>query len=942
MRRILPQLALLLLLGSAFGQNTYQPVFVGSGEPLESQQLTGRRALWLNTADSSLKYCTEATTAMVCTNWQSVSGGGAVADPLTLTGLTVNGTATATTFVGAFTGNVTGSLFGNATSATTATTATTALQDAIADKGFVNVVTDCGLPTNGTSDSLAAMRTCRALYPGRHFVFPKQRAYGSATCDYTFTGSIVTTGDSATSEWYDGVSNSGMAENAASAVRLCFSSGVTAFEIPAALANGFTVSNLHLIGSECWTIATAATYVLPFGWGGTNTADGIRAHSRANLHDVTIECFGRHGINFDTDGYTGNLNSGKIRNVFVTNNRGMGLFIRGADSNIMTVEGVSASFNQLDGINESSFLGNFHAAHHTDGNGTDGTANGPAIAITSSTISDSYATLTAAAHGLVIGDYVNISGSAGGRLTGRFVVLDVPTANTFVIYTAQNDKAATVETASAFKRTGGTAWKKALTGCSITSGLTALTCDSGGLTPDTLIGYPVNITGAGAAGANLVTFVSAIPTVFCAVTAWQIVTNVMTVTCPNTFTVGQNVKLIGFDSADLNDGEVQTATVAAGQFTANITHADVANHADVARAYAPSVTVRDAAGTSVTGATGTVFYRSAAYRFTGSANPSQCSTCYSEGNQNAALFNATSIVIGGDHGAGIDFNFNGGTKWIKSSGNGLEIVAPRATTWSTGNNQTDLEQVFQPGLANTTLFRFYNFDSTTKAFVEGMRVTGGLSWTLRNVAGGGTRNAIDVNTSGNTDLAPTLDTKQLRLNVGFTALTGTSVGFYNGALVQVGSVDNAGLAKFSAYANFTGTNAASGLYRLVKTDTICWRNNLNSADVCISLDGSDRVAATTFAGALFGNATTASALLANGGNCAGNNFALGCAQPAFSNLSGAATDAQVPDNITVTLAATATALAADPANCAAGSVAAGITAGGVAEGCAVFAVTKAA
>jgi hypothetical protein len=96
-------------------------------------------------------------------------------------------------------------------------------------------------------------------------------------------------------------------------------------------------------------------------------------------------------------------------------------------------------------------------------------------------------------------------------------------------------------------------------------------------------------------------------------------------------------------------------------------------------------------------------------------------------------------------------------------------------------------------------------------------------------------------------------------------------------------------------------------------------------------------------------AATATALAANGANCAGNNFALGvdasgvgeCAQPAFSNLSGTATDAQVPDNITISLAATATALAADPANCSAGSVAAGITAGGVAEGCAVFAVTKA-
>lgn len=54
-------------------------------------------------------------------------------------------------------------------------------------------------------------------------------------------------------------------------------------------------------------------------------------------------------------------------------------------------------------------------------------------------------------------------------------------------------------------------------------------------------------------------------------------------------------------------------------------------------------------------------------------------------------------------------------------------------------------------------------------------------------------------------------------------------------------------------------------------------------------------------------ATTAGALSANGANCIGNTFALGvdasgvaeCAQPAFSNLSGSATDAQVPNTITL-------------------------------------------
>ena len=82
----------------------------------------------------------------------------------------------------------------------------------------------------------------------------------------------------------------------------------------------------------------------------------------------------------------------------------------------------------------------------------------------------------------------------------------------------------------------------------------------------------------------------------------------------------------------------------------------------------------------------------------------------------------------------------------------------------------------------------------------------------------------------------------------------------------------------------------------------------NTPSTTVARDGAGNINATTFTGVLVGNATTATALSANGTNCSGNNFSLGtdangnaeCAQPAFSNLSGTATDAQVPDNITIT------------------------------------------
>lgn len=96
---------------------------------------------------------------------------------------------------------------------------------------------------------------------------------------------------------------------------------------------------------------------------------------------------------------------------------------------------------------------------------------------------------------------------------------------------------------------------------------------------------------------------------------------------------------------------------------------------------------------------------------------------------------------------------------------------------------------------------------------------------------------------------------------------------------------------------------------------------------------------TPLADASVANTVTAGQLAANGGNCAGNNFALGvdasgvgeCAQPAFSNLSGAATDAQVPNTVTIDLATAATALAANGGNCAGNNFALGVDASGVGE-----------
>lgn len=56
-----------------------------------------------------------------------------------------------------------------------------------------------------------------------------------------------------------------------------------------------------------------------------------------------------------------------------------------------------------------------------------------------------------------------------------------------------------------------------------------------------------------------------------------------------------------------------------------------------------------------------------------------------------------------------------------------------------------------------------------------------------------------------------------------------------------------------------------------------------------------------------------------------------CTQPGFANLSGAASDSQVPNNITVDLATAATALAGNGANCSGNNFALGVNAAGAAE-----------
>jgi hypothetical protein len=400
---------------------------------------------------------------------------------------TVNGNFT---WTGMGVGNVTGNLTGNAD------TATTASKVAVLDKGFYNVVTDCGVDPTGIISMATGIQACNDAHPGAHFVWPPGT--------YKVSASILPKGQGV---WYD-FGNDPVTTTAAGTVIIAADAGVTPFVLDNANAGGARLSGGKLVGQECYSSVSAPTFVLPAGFGGTSDADGIRVYAgRVTIDHVLITCFGRHGINIDTTNYSGNANVFRLDTIITTANRGSGVHIQGVDSNAGVATRISSTGNQLDGINDESFLGNTHIGHHTDLNGFDFTTGGSTVAITNSVISNNYATVTAVGHGLAIGDYVIHAGTSSSRLNGRFHVLDVPTANTYIVWSVGSDRASAADTGTVAKTAGSGTWKQSFTGCSINNASASLTCTGGGFTQDH-VGMPINVPGAGAAGANLVSWIS--------------------------------------------------------------------------------------------------------------------------------------------------------------------------------------------------------------------------------------------------------------------------------------------------------------------------------------------------------------------------------------------------------------------------------------------------
>jgi hypothetical protein len=358
-------------------------------------------------------------------------------------------------------------------------------------RGYINPVVDCGVTVDGPNSISTAFQACMDAHPGKHFKFPSGTYRISSSINFKGQGPFIDCGNA-------GVSSG--------PVHFIVDAGVTAFVADNALTQHARIEGCWGTGAEPWTNTVASTFVLPMGWGGTSSADFFRCYSNGCVaRNNLIENFGRHAINIDTANYSGNANTFVLDHNRAVSNRGMCIHIQGVDSNAGKVSSNSCVANQLGGEIDDSFLGNGHDNGHADLNGVDQTAPAAAKAVTNSAISKNYATVTIAAHGFVVGDNLFCTGST--RLAGRWQVLDVPDFNNVVLWMPGIDKASGADTGTCARIPGSSGvWMQTLTGCSLSSGSASMTCTGGGYTAQAT-GYPVNIPGAGPAGANLVTWI---------------------------------------------------------------------------------------------------------------------------------------------------------------------------------------------------------------------------------------------------------------------------------------------------------------------------------------------------------------------------------------------------------------------------------------------------
>jgi hypothetical protein len=332
------------------------------------------------------------------------------------------------------------------------------------ERGYINMLTDCGLKGDGVTDDSAAANACLAAYPGTRFYFPPTNFTNSPS--YFFASSLTPIGNTTVitggaNGWLNSTTKAG-------STVLQFAAGVTGIDIQSC---GCTVEYISLLGSEgtqnmvnpvllnfpsganlplfarnissiqratnvltvvtsrvngqegltqqvgstvkiagvtgdttmnglCvvatltgnssfggnptgFTCAQNGADAGPFGAVGTislpttgaSTADGIHVcNNFVFILHVTIQNFGRHGINADSlpghgcaSPFSDDL---VVRDTTITNSQGEGFLCDGTDCNAGLLESNAFYYNLLWAVEDQSSLGNSYQANQISNNGS--------------------------------------------------------------------------------------------------------------------------------------------------------------------------------------------------------------------------------------------------------------------------------------------------------------------------------------------------------------------------------------------------------------------------------------------------------------------------------------------------------------------------------------------------------------------------------------------
>lgn len=365
-------------------------------------------------------------------------------------------------------------------------------------RGYINLVTDCGVSTLKTgAENHAAIDACFVKYGVHTYRFPAGIYAFDDVINFDLGGGILECeGSAALGDW-------------GSAVRLNFPADKVGVSMSG--AGGQKFRGCRLVSSSPWQYQTPSTFVVPYGFGGANTAElkadcvQIRGHG-IEVADTTCESFGRHGVNIDSGEFGGNQNQWRVKNLRAYGNRGAGLHIKGGDSNIGKSESIDATYNQFGAILDESFLGNVHDSNHADGNHYDGSTVASTCPITNQARTSNVMTYTCASHGFAPMDTIRILGT--GVADALWTVFSTPDANNFTIRSQGSDIASAAATGTAGRTAAYDKWRYNATGCAINSASTTLTCAAG--FESSMKWDLVSIPGAGAAGAALNTWITSV------------------------------------------------------------------------------------------------------------------------------------------------------------------------------------------------------------------------------------------------------------------------------------------------------------------------------------------------------------------------------------------------------------------------------------------------